>query len=135
MLKRAVIAVAIIAPLATGLALGWPICASAGLFDKPCPGCGLTRATIAALQGDFDRAFHLHPLFPLITPMYVYLVVSVTYRCVTGSRTKPLTRKLDGAVSVLAGVTVVLLLGVWIARMFGAFGGPVPVQSWIDLIR
>lgn len=29
----------------------------------PCPGCGMTRAWVSALQLDFSQAFRLHPMF------------------------------------------------------------------------
>lgn len=37
-----------------------PILALTGI---PCPGCGLTRAWLAALGGRFAEAFAFHPLF------------------------------------------------------------------------
>ena len=37
-----------------------PILALTGI---PCPGCGLTRAWLAALQGAVERAFVYHPMF------------------------------------------------------------------------
>ena len=34
----------------------------------PCPGCGMTRAWIAALHLDFAQAMRMHPLFWLFPP-------------------------------------------------------------------
>ena len=45
------------------------------LFHIPCPMCGMTRAHLAALQLDFDKAFALHPLFPIGIP-YVLLLLN-----------------------------------------------------------
>ena len=44
-------------------------------FDIPCPGCGMTRALLAACTGDFEKAFFYHPLVPFFLPvgMYVWL--------------------------------------------------------------
>ncbi|HIS75183.1 MAG TPA: DUF2752 domain-containing protein [Candidatus Merdivicinus excrementipullorum] len=35
----------------------------------PCPGCGMTRAHLAALGFHFQRAFHYHPLWFLPIPL------------------------------------------------------------------
>ena len=39
------------------------ICLIRGLIGTPCPSCGITRAIIAVLNGNFIGAFKLHPLF------------------------------------------------------------------------
>ncbi len=60
--------------------LGLPPCPSVLLFDRPCPGCGLTTSWTALLHGDFALAFHAHPLGPL-----VYLCFTVTaFACAWG---------------------------------------------------
>lgn len=41
------------------------ICVFRSIFGIPCPGCGLTRAVLAAMQGNISAAFSAHPLFPL----------------------------------------------------------------------
>lgn len=41
-------------------------------FGLPCPGCGLTRAWLYCLAGDWPRAFEQHPLF-LVAPIFVFL--------------------------------------------------------------
>lgn len=48
--------------------LGCPIRAISGLS---CPGCGMTRATLAALRFDFKDAFYYHPLFFLSPLMFL----------------------------------------------------------------
>ena len=41
-------------------------------FHIPCPGCGITRAHISALTGDFQTAFSYHPLFVTVVPTILY---------------------------------------------------------------
>jgi len=44
--------------------LGWRLpetCASKAIWGRPCLGCGLTRSTILALQGDFNQSRAVHP--------------------------------------------------------------------------
>jgi hypothetical protein len=52
--------------------LGLPPCPSALLFDRPCPGCGLTTSWTALIHGDFAFAFHAHPLGPFL---YLFFTV------------------------------------------------------------
>lgn len=53
--------------------LGLPPCPSVVIFDRPCPGCGLTTSWTAFLHGDFALAFSAHPLGP---PLYLAFAVS-----------------------------------------------------------
>ena len=46
--------------------LGMPPCPSVLLFDRPCPGCGLTTSWTALLHGDLSLAFHAHALGPFL---------------------------------------------------------------------
>lgn len=46
--------------------LGFPPCPSVLLFDRPCPGCGLTTSWTALLHGQMGFAFHSHPLGPAL---------------------------------------------------------------------
>jgi len=51
------------------LHIGCPIKAFTGIS---CPGCGMTRAVVAALRFHFKDAFYYHPLF-LLTPLMFLL--------------------------------------------------------------
>lgn len=114
-----------------------PICPFAGLLGWPCPGCGLSRAGLALLHGEFAAAWRLHPLIYVVVPCMaafgVKLIVDVTRRR-RGPPAKPrspvMDRKRDTRLSVVAGLGLALLLGVWLARAFGAFGGPVAVETY-----
>lgn len=46
--------------------LGLPPCPSVVLFDRPCPGCGLTTSWTAFMHGDVLRSFVIHPIGPLL---------------------------------------------------------------------
>lgn len=46
--------------------LGLPPCPSVLLFDRPCPGCGLTTSWTALLHGDLALSFHAHALGPFL---------------------------------------------------------------------
>ncbi len=53
--------------------LGLPPCPSVLLFNRPCPGCGLTTSWTAFVHGDLAFAFHAHPLGP-----FLYLFFTAT---------------------------------------------------------
>jgi hypothetical protein len=101
------------------------LCLVAILFHAPCPGCGMTRAALALLRGDFARAYALHPLSFVLVPFLGAIIARQIARYVqTGSAwSDPLPRWIE---PVAAGL-MVLLLGVWAARLCGFLGGPVSV--------
>jgi len=43
------------------------------LFHIPCPGCGLTRASLSALRLDFKSALAYHPLFFILPLLMLYV--------------------------------------------------------------
>lgn len=40
------------------------------LTGVSCPGCGMTRAVLAAMRLEFHEAFYYHPLFALVPPVF-----------------------------------------------------------------
>jgi len=113
--------------LAGLLVLGLVPCPFALFLRIPCPGCGLTRASWRLFQGDLDGALHFHPLvFVLLPGLAVFGAVSAWQYLRTGSH-GTLAAGAGRRTNVLLIVFLVLLLGVWISRFFGAFGGPVEV--------
>ena len=99
-----------------------PFCPTALLLRTPCPGCGLTRATWAMLGGDLAGAVAIHPLAPLVSPVFVGLFAYLGGRYVVSGR----TNMRPWMVAVAAALSALLVL-LWAARMLGAFGGPVAV--------
>ncbi len=126
---RAVQVIAAGVVVAVVIALGLPVCPTATLFGIPCPGCGLTRATLALLRGDVAAALRFHPLVFVLTPLVVGLSLSSAYQYVRGPRpTANPGRVTSRATSFAALFMLVGMLGVWGARFLGYFGGPVPVE-------
>jgi hypothetical protein len=120
-----------VAAFAVGLviALRIPVCPTATLFGVPCPGCGLTRATLALLRGDVQAALHFHPLVFVLAPLVVALTLNAAYEYVMGPRPSARPELVTSrTTSWLAGLLLAAMLGVWGARFLGYFGGPVPVE-------
>lgn len=119
--------------VAYGLVAAWFLsgiqtCPTAATLGVPCPGCGLTRATLAAAQGDFAEAFALHPLFWLISPVFIVLLLAVALGYIRGRTVLPFLARVSPRTITIAGIAFsVVTFGVWLARFYGAFGGPVPV--------
>lgn len=133
MTRRALVAAALVAG-AVGLVLAdTPLCPTAFFLGVPCPGCGLTRATLALLHGDLAAALHFHPLAPLLSPLFAAALgkVLVDYVRATPPRPGPSWWTSRPALW-LASILLVLVLGVWLARFAGYLGGPVAVESFRD---
>jgi hypothetical protein len=138
-LQRALIVLALCALFVGALLLRVPLCPLAGVLGIPCPGCGLTRATLALLHGDFRRAVHLHPLVLVIAPIFLWAVGSAALGYIRGKgghdtpNESGLSTGLGArSMSALALLVMAFTFGIWGARFFGYFGGPVPVQTFAD---
>lgn len=89
--------------------LGLPPCPSVLLFDRPCPGCGLTTSWTNFLHGNILQAVKCHPLG---IPMYLgftFVALASLYGNFKGQRLL-----LDSKIANLAFV--------WFVGIFFAFG-------------
>lgn len=59
--------------------LGLPPCPSVLLFDRPCPGCGLTTSWTALLHGQIGAAFSAHPLGPILYLLFTISALLAFY--------------------------------------------------------
>jgi Protein of unknown function (DUF2752) len=143
-LRRGAIVLGLAGVFALIVAFRVPVCPMAGVLGIPCPGCGLTRATLALFRGDVRGALALHPLAPVIAPLFIAAVASAALGYVRG----PQRRAAHGetarpwlasrTATVLATALLLATLGVWGARFFGYFGGPAPVttfHAWTRSVR
>jgi len=91
-------------------------CLVKSIIGIPCPGCGLTRATLAFLRFDFKAAFSYHPLFWLATP---FLILALYGK-------KPLfnSKKIEITIYIVVGL---LFIGVYIYRMLTVFPNTEPM--------
>jgi hypothetical protein len=132
--RRALVVLALVGAGIAFVLNGPPFCPTALFLGIPCPGCGLTRATLALFRGDFRTAVGFHPLVFVLAPLFAVALGTSLLDYVRGGP--------SGAPSRLAtwfsqraryGAALALLvvaLGVWAARFAGYFGGPVPVESF-----
>jgi hypothetical protein len=116
-----------IAVVAAFIAVAWSAtgtsCVLQATTGIPCPGCGLARSAILAMQGDFDGAFRMHPLFLLGT--FVLLVLPfVLWQS---------PKLLESRTFRIAGVTIVILfLVVYAGRMIIGFPHAAPMMYNYD---
>ena len=107
-------------------AVEFPLCPTRLFMGVPCPGCGLTRATLALLQLDFAAMWRFHPLAPVMTPIVAWFL------------SKPILEELGWIPkhrvfvripNLVWGVLLVLFLGLYVARLAGLLGGhPDPID-------
>jgi hypothetical protein len=138
--RRSLVVLALGGFLALVLISQLPFCPMAGVLGIPCPGCGLTRATLAALHGDIPGAVRLHPLVFVLTPLFVWSVgaAALGYVRGPGAHGKPKLWFSSRTATLLASALLLTTLGVWGARFFGYFGSPVPVvtfRQWAESRR
>jgi len=103
-------------------------CPVRALTHHTCPTCGLTSAFREMLRGHFAGATKLHPLALVVIP---FVIAIVAVELVSFARTGRFgfwaeKTKAKSAVRVAGIAMCAALFVVWIARFFGAFGGPIP---------
>jgi hypothetical protein len=86
--------------------LGLPPCPSVLLFDRPCPGCGLTTSWTAFIHGQFAASFHAHALGPLLYLLFTAAALVGGYGWLKGKRVRSDSPVWNRA---LIGFTVVFL--------------------------
>jgi hypothetical protein len=132
-MKRTLVVTGIAALFATIVSLRLPFCPLASMLGVPCPGCGLTRATLALAHGELKHAHELHPLVLVLAPLFIWAMTSAAFSYIRGAgRLRPRAERpwlTSRSVTVLGSVLLLLTLGVWGARFLGYFGGPVPVET------
>jgi hypothetical protein len=93
-------------------------CVAAAFTGLPCPSCGITRAGLALLRGDFASSFYYYP--PLY-PLFAVLVFSLWARYGGGGvRARVCARRVQAAF-------IVLILAVYAVRMFLFFPDTEPM--------
>lgn len=99
-----------------------PLCPFRLQLHHPCPGCGVSRAVVLALEGHLRESLAMHPLalisIALVVPSFFVIVRTQRVGLVP---TFPRALRLAWTSYVL------LLIALWIARFAGYFGGPVPI--------
>ncbi len=120
--KRTGTVLLVLSPLALGYATKVSVCPSAFFLHQPCPGCGLTRASVALAQADFATAIAFNPVAPFVCPLLVGTLAWAFYTYIRFGRMR-VPRWVGWPVALAA----VALNVVWVARLFGAFGGMVPI--------
>jgi hypothetical protein len=149
---RFLLVLALLAAFGVAVLSEFPLCPMAGTFGVPCPGCGLTRATLALFRGDLRAALHFHPLVLLLTPLFVSFMGVALWELLRApphdaptpsAETSAGGRRIRFRASarqlnVAGAALLVLVLGVWLLRFAGYFGGPVPVttvESWLTSFK
>lgn len=69
------LAVSVVLNATFGWTMGIP-CLFDSLLGRECPGCGLTRAGVCLVQGDFAGAWAANPLWVLVVPLGSWITVS-----------------------------------------------------------
>ncbi len=105
----------------------WP-CPFLSITGVPCPGCGLSRAIVALLQGDWQTSLTLHAYAPIfvIGIVLIALTTVLPYKLRGG-----LIERFEW-VERRTGVTAILLVGLilyWLVRLL------VFPQAFINLIQ
>jgi hypothetical protein len=110
----------------------FPTCASIVLLGIPCPGCGLSRATLAGLHLDFGTMFALHPLAPVLTPLVVWVFGKGVLKAALGD--PPWLDRLPRVPRWASVTLLVAFVGLWVLRLAGILWHPDhvdPTQGWV----
>lgn len=103
-----------------------PLCPFAALTHRPCPACGMTRATLALLSLEPARALALHPLVFVAAPIFGVATFLASWSFVHEGEIR-FSRRFARFFGPAFVLLMLAMIAVWVARFQGAFGGPVAV--------
>lgn len=87
-------------------------CIFHSVTDIPCPGCGMTRACVALVQGKFGVAWNYHPFSFLIVGLAIAAAFFPIRLKNTWNRHLPATRNLI----VIGGI--IFCLSIWLIKIY-----------------
>lgn len=127
-LKKAAIASTPLVVLGLLALIDLPICPTRLGIGVPCPGCGLTRATIAAMHLDLAGVLRYHPLAPILTPVVAWSFAKPVLLAL-GWIKQSWVDRLPSAPQILWVVLGLAMAVLWVARLMGHLGGhPDPID-------
>ena len=94
---------------------GWP-CPFFHVLGVPCPGCGLSRAVVALLHGDWHTSLELHAF----APIFVLGLVLIMWAAILPQKQQAWFIGRLELVERQTGITAVLLVSLmlyWLARL------------------
>ena len=104
-------------------------CTIAATFHRPCPGCGLTRATLLMLHGDVRASLAMHPLaIPVLASWGALALATLVATWREGAPWNFYRARAGKAIVIVTSVVYVALVVLWALREHGFFGGRVPVS-------
>ena len=95
------------------------ICPMVWLTGLPCPACGMTRAGVALLTGQFAKAWQIHPF------IYVFVVVFALWFV-----SRYVLQKSVSWMRPLVIICLILLIAFYVYRMIRFFPGEPPMSYY-----
>lgn len=86
-------------------------CIFKGVTDIPCPGCGMTRACLAILQGEFSTAWRYHPFSFLLVGLSILIVFQPEYTQETWVTISLIKQK------IIVSTLILLCLSLWLVHL------------------
>jgi len=94
---------------------GWT-CPVLHVLGVPCPGCGLTRASVLLFQGDWHRSIAFHAFAPIFIGVLTLITSTATLPRIPREQVIRFTETVERR----TGITALLLLALiiyWLARL------------------
>lgn len=110
--------------------LGLPPCPSVLLFNKPCPGCGLTTSWTATIHGQFVQAFQAHPLGPILYLVFTYFAFVNLWAFIKRYRVD--TSGIKWMIGIVTGAVIFFGFGITRFIFTTHYQSPGEVQSYLQ---